>query len=104
MPGERKSRSREMVSVPADGEFRFFNRHANGSLSVGVKNVERMHKVVGPGANLFPCAYAKVGARVERTHIVQELRTTGIELCKADIIQHSILIEIDLLPKAENGD
>jgi hypothetical protein len=63
-----------------------------------------MHKVVAPGSDFFPRTHAKVVACVERTHIVQELRSTGIELRKTDIVQHTMFIELDLLPKTENGN
>jgi hypothetical protein len=47
----------------------FFNGNSDGIHSIEKK--ERMHDVVGPGPNLFPCSYAKAVARVEGPRILR---------------------------------
>src|SRR5207248_9651123 len=92
----------EPVPVPAHDDMCFFNGNADCFLSGVVENKERMHNVITPRPNFFPRTYAKVVARVKRTHVVYELCTAGIEVPETYIIQHSSR-EIDLLPKPEDG-
>jgi hypothetical protein len=80
--------------------MRLFNGNPDGIRSV--KNKEPMHKVVAPRPSFFPRTYAKIVASVKGANIVQELCTTGTELCETYIIQRPSR-EIDLLPKTENS-
>ena len=79
--------------------MRLFN--GNTDRIISVKEEERVHDVIGPGPNLFPRAYAKIIARVERPHIIYELCTTGTELFETYIIQHSSREE-DCFPKTQD--